>query len=617
MVPLFRYMTFEDLRSTNEFHRAGLGNRNPDPTGLYAGPGVRRDPQTGRIHIRLAHTKLPGLGENHYRGETDPRKLPLVISGHDYTVRIEGARHVRFQDLVIRGAERSAVLIAEDSEAITQDAEDLEFDGVTFYGSDTALRVSRTSRLKLINCVFRGHKAPWHSRFHLKNRAGAGYLVYAAGRDFELAHCEFTDHHDCIQLYYVNGMRFHHNLVDNFDDDGIEPGPKKERGKIFIYLNHISRCQNPFTAHGKKSEPVESEEGSGVYLFRNVVDLRQGTYHAPPWQPDPSGAFLNHPSEWLSHNHGSPTLPNYYVYHNTFLMQGKAKNSFYAFTWGTHTHRSKRRVFNNIFVQVEGLPGLNVKSLSADDDFQADGNLYWGAKDGPKHEGDFFGKVRRSALFEASKKRYPPGWGASDRFADPKFVSLGGAGTQPPDLRLRKDSPAIDAGVALPADWPDPFRKQDEGRPDLGALPLGAEPSLVGPGRRPDHADAWGGSAKEREKLEGTWRFVKSPDGADKNKEKRTAFGIIFKGESITFVAGGNKGTVQGTYRIDPSKNPKTMDIILDKGGEKMITQAIYDLNGNTLRICHYLYKSAAEARPKEFVANKQTVLGILRRDKE
>ena len=73
MIPFQRYLTFHDLRSKNELWHKGLSNRADDPVGIYAGPGVRRDPRTGRIHVRLSHTRLAGLGKNHYRGETDPR----------------------------------------------------------------------------------------------------------------------------------------------------------------------------------------------------------------------------------------------------------------------------------------------------------------------------------------------------------------------------------------------------------------------------------------------------------------------------------------------------------------------------------------------------------------
>ncbi len=482
MVPLHRYLNFHDLRSANELWHAGLGARRDDPKGIYAGPGVRRDPETGRIHVRLAHTRLAGLGENSYRGETDPRRLPLVIAGHEYTLRIEGARHLRLQDLVVRGAERSAVLIAEDTEDTEQDAEDVVLDGLTLYGSGSALRVRRTRGLRLVGCALRGHAAPWHSRAHHKYRASAGYLVLAAGKDFEFSACEFTDHHDGLQLYFVEGLRFHHNLVDNFNDDGIEMGPKKERGRAYLYENLISRCLNPFTLHGKSGEkpkPVASEQGSGVYICRNVVDFRRGTYKSPPQQSDPSGAFLASPTRLLAHDHGSPIHPVYYVYHNTFLLSGNAMRGYYAFSWGSHTRGTTRRVFNNICVQVEGVPGVNF-AVSADDDFQADGNLLWGVKDGPKQSGDFFAKFRRSRLFEASKKQYPPGWGAHDLFADPKFVRLDADGKGALDVRLQTGSPAVDAGVDLPGDWFDPLRAQDRGKPDIGALPLGVEMFRVG-----------------------------------------------------------------------------------------------------------------------------------------
>jgi hypothetical protein len=475
MVPLHHYINFADLRSANELAHAGLGKRADDPVGMYCGPGVRRDPKTGRIHIRLAHTKLDGLGANHYRGDTDPRKVPLVIAGHDYALRIAGARHVRVQDVVVRGARRAALHV--------RGAEDVELDGLTLYGSLMAARIGNSRGVRLIHSALRGHAAPWHSRFHHKYRSAAGYLVVTEGvnSDFEIAHCELTDHHDGLLIHAVEGMRLHHNLVDNFNDDGIEPGPKKERGKTYIYQNLISRCLSPFTAHGKKPAPVQGEEGSGVYLYRNIIDLRRGTYYSPPEKPDPTGAYLNRATTILAHDHGSPILQPYHVYHNTFLLPGSAWRGYYAFTWGSHLRGTTRRVFNNLFVQVAGQPGLNFLAVSADDDFQADGNLFWGVKEGPKVRGDFFGTFRKSALFAASKKRYPPGLGANDRFADPKLVSLGGEGKQPSDLRLLKDSPAIGAGVEIPAAWPDPLRKRDGGRPDIGALPFGAEPFRVGP----------------------------------------------------------------------------------------------------------------------------------------
>lgn len=478
MVPLHRYLTLNDLRSTNEFWTQTVGKRNDDPKGIYCGPGVYRDPETGRIHVRLAHTLLPGLGDHGYRGETDPRKLPLVVSGHDYTLRIEGARHLRIQDLVIRGGERSAVLITEDSEDTEQDAEAIELDGVTLYGTGSALQTRRTRGLRLVGCALRGHAAPWHSRAHHKYRAHAGYLVMAGGKDFEFAASEFTDHHDALQTYFVDGLRFHHNILDNFNDDGIEPGPKKERGRSYVYQNLITRILNPFTVHANKPNPIPCEEGAGVYVYRNIVDLRRGTYRGIPAAAEPSGAFLNSPTQLIAHDHGGPIHVPYYVYHNTFLMPTSVFRNYYAFSWGSHTRGTTRRVFNNIFVQIDGLPGLNFTGASVDDDFQSDGNLMWGVKEGPAQKGDFFTKFRKSSIFEASKKRYPPGWGAADLFADPKFVSLDGKPL--PDVRLQKDSPAINAGVDIPAAWPDVLRMVDAGKPDIGAVPLGAELFPVG-----------------------------------------------------------------------------------------------------------------------------------------
>jgi len=398
--------------------------------------------------------------------------VPLVVAGHEYALRILNARHLRLQDVVIRGAKRAPILI--------EDAEHIELDGVTLYAGQIALRTARVNDLRVVDSALRGHAAPWHSRAHHKYRASAGYLVMADGNHFEFARSEFTDHHDFIALVRVENARFHDNFVDNFNDDGFEPGPKRERGRIVIERNYLGRCLSPFTAHGKKPVPVEGVPGSGVYICRNIVDLRRGTYKITPTMPDPSGAFLDEPTGGIAHDHGSPLHAIAYVYHNTFLMQGGPWRGYYAFTWGSHTRGTTRRVFNNLFVQIERLAELNFTAVSAADDFQCDANLHWSLREGPGYAGDFFGKFRASPLFAASRRQYAPGWSANDLFADPKFAALDADATRPLDLHLREDSPAIGAGVALPAEWPDSLRSSDGARPDMGALPHGGAPLMVG-----------------------------------------------------------------------------------------------------------------------------------------
>jgi uncharacterized protein (TIGR03067 family) len=130
-------------------------------------------------------------------------------------------------------------------------------------------------------------------------------------------------------------------------------------------------------------------------------------------------------------------------------------------------------------------------------------------------------------------------------------------------------------------------------------------------------AQASSPDAEDHKKLEGTWTFVDPSENQAKKKEKRPAMRIVFDGTSIAFAAEGKKPTAQGEYKVDPTKNPKTMDIILDQQGKKITTLAIYDLSGDTLRICHFLGPSSFKERPKEFIADKNTVIGTLRRAKK
>ncbi len=106
LVPLHGYRFLGDLRSDNPYWN--ITSKVADEQHVYCGPGLWYDLDTGRIHIRLAHTKLPGLGEDNYRGEADPRKLPLIIAGFagGPVLSLESVRHVRLQDLVLRRGRR-------------------------------------------------------------------------------------------------------------------------------------------------------------------------------------------------------------------------------------------------------------------------------------------------------------------------------------------------------------------------------------------------------------------------------------------------------------------------------------------------------------------------------
>jgi parallel beta helix pectate lyase-like protein len=486
MIPLHGYRHRIDFRSQNEYWN--LREKLDTETGIYCGPGLWYDPETSRIHVRLSHTGLEALGEDNYRGETDPRKLRLVVAGHagGSPLTVRGAKHLRVQDLVVRGARLAGVDV--------YDAEDVEFDGVTVYGGSSAFRVMDTRGFRMRHCACRGIAAPWTFRASLKYRAIEARIFSASewdptgadNTDFELAHNEFTDSVDGIFIGNVKGVRFHHNLVDNISDDGIfltagtaydgsTPG-----GDVHIYQNLLSRCLTTFAfgvGHGRqKTLPSGKQTGSGVKIYRNVFDFRRPVpYQIPP------GPEVRELTSWarVASDHGGPAWEPMDVYQNTVISYDAPFRSYYGAGLGGHMGLgTRRRVFNNLFVQVEGMPGEVLPST--DVDFQADGNLHWSISDGPAFQGDFLARFRRSKALADSKARYAPGWVAGDRFADPRFLLFNRDWKAPLDLRLAAGSPAVDAGVALPAGWPDPLRAGAPGKPDLGALPSNVLPWAVG-----------------------------------------------------------------------------------------------------------------------------------------
>ena len=477
MVPLHGYRTIEDLRSTNEFQPPSKNEGS-----VYCGPGQWFNRETNRIHIRLAHHTLPGLGDRAYRGETDPRKLPLIVAAGfgDEVLRISGIKHVRIEGLVLAGATGSPMIHIYGSEGI-------HLDHLTVFGGFPGLLINASQKIRITHCAFRGLAAPWSGRAHMKYRGTATYQIVLqnnqpVNEDIEFAHCEFTDDHDFAFFRYAKNLQFHHNFVDNFNDDGLECGSKLRWHTIFIHHNRIGACLGVFQQHeiDQDESPLTHDPDSGVYVYRNIFDQRAGVYYGLPREPDPSGSFLHHEGHLIS-DHGSPIFPVMKVYHNTFLRREPVFRNYFLFGLGAVGLRDTQRdVFNNLFVQTDRIPGAVILGKQAPGPLREGGNLLWGMKEGPMQTADPFARLRNSPLFKDSQRFYERGWSADDLTADPKFVRFEEDREKPSDLRLSPGSPAIDAGLTIPADWPDPLRERDKGKPDSGAVPADTEPWGVG-----------------------------------------------------------------------------------------------------------------------------------------
>lgn len=474
MVPLHGYRFVEDLRSDNPYWTVPV-NVEAGP-GLYLGPGVWFDWQTHRVHVRLAHTTLASQPGN-YTGQTDPRALPLVIGMDRSALVLDHAANVRIWDLVLRGSATRTVDIEHGS--------GIELDGVTVYGGAPAVYAASTDHLRVVRSALRGTAAPWSSRASMKYRGNSPYLFVAGSsapqsHDWELAFDEFTDGHDGVVIDSVRRLAFHHNRIDNFNDDGIYlflPPRAALPEDVRIYENMVSRVYTTLAfaeADAGASVRTPNAIGPGVYVYRNVFDLRDGVY---TWIPKEASGTAILSASRMCGDHGSPIWEPLMVYHNTVITAGNVYRDYYAAQLVMGTHATRRRLFNNMFVQLDGNPGLQVPAPG--DDLAADGNLLWGIKAGPGMQGDFF--AARKARPELAKL------GAHDVYGDPKLAHLVD-GDAALDVRPMAGGAGIDAGVAVPADWPDSLRAADRGKPDIGALPLGAAMLQVGPAAAPPPA---------------------------------------------------------------------------------------------------------------------------------
>jgi uncharacterized protein (TIGR03067 family) len=88
---------------------------------------------------------------------------------------------------------------------------------------------------------------------------------------------------------------------------------------------------------------------------------------------------------------------------------------------------------------------------------------------------------------------------------------------------------------------------------------------------------------KETAKLQGTWKFVSME--VEVNKKPGGHFNrytVVLKRDQWT-VFEGNKIAAQVTFKLDPTKKPKTIDLVDVQ--KKRLIRGIYSLEGDTLKV--------------------------------
>ena len=518
---LVTYHHLEDLRADNELfpHLLTPGDNHvwrakKDPvTGethfeeteefrnwVYMGPGLwfgpdpefDSDPERPTVHIRMSHTHNNVIGWPDYTGITDPRAVKVALSKSlTPALSLTNCTFMRFSDMTVRFGGRETVLI--------RDCTDIEFDHVNIRAGSRAIRLEanpdeHNERIVFHDCEIDGGMPTWFFRSDrkdeynyvpatLQNPTQADVKLNRLGKvttnnllssrqnasEIQVHHCELVNGHDvCI---FGPHMRFHHNWVNNINDDALFMGSEEsDTEDAWVYRNVVTKVLT--TLSFAADTPV-----GDVRIFRNLFDIREPTLGIRP------GKICNNPLRQGQLYKSNGVEGPFDLWHNTCLVL----NAGASFVSGQPTDLNRagfthygdfklgdeiagtRRSFNNIFVAAypdsqftEPIAFLPPKTF----DGPTDGNIYERVGPGdpdPGTETRFVvtgGTPPEFADLDGYNADHDP-WERDGIRADPLFISFDHAGGQPrpdDDLRPRsktatqEGSPAKGSAVAMPDD---------------------------------------------------------------------------------------------------------------------------------------------------------------------
>jgi uncharacterized protein (TIGR03067 family) len=121
---------------------------------------------------------------------------------------------------------------------------------------------------------------------------------------------------------------------------------------------------------------------------------------------------------------------------------------------------------------------------------------------------------------------------------------------------------------------------------------------------------------KEIERFEGTWTYVSLEiEGNKAPQDSYKGAKLVIKGDKFTAHQG--EEVLHGTFKVDTSKKPKTIDVTFSDGPDKgKIMRGIYELDNDTYKVCIAM---PGKDRPAKFETKKDSghVLEVLKREKK
>lgn len=123
-------------------------------------------------------------------------------------------------------------------------------------------------------------------------------------------------------------------------------------------------------------------------------------------------------------------------------------------------------------------------------------------------------------------------------------------------------------------------------------------------------------ASKDQEKFQGTWKLVSVTREGEQEPDDHIADLILIVVGNKRTVKRGDEVVSESTFKLDPTKKPKTIDLTPTTGDLKGQTlPGIYEIDEHTQKICLGL----TGERPTAFVSKQGSghILQVFRREKK